>query len=199
MYFSSGYTISLLRLLQFGWVVEGINTQSLSCCKFLEGAHQCQIDIVLMACVLCSLLASFCASETTDSANCPICPLHRIFLVCWDLQGWSSWLVLLVLPGAGWGHCAKVGDFALLSSSARMCKAHTSSDNIQPWQSSTARLLYHHSTDHAAADGVFYGGVVLPAVCSLSRAGLASTVATCCLSPSARLLCQRSKMQISYA
>ena len=48
--------------------------------SFLESAYQYKIDIVPMAGVLCSLLASF-VETATDSASCPTCFLCSRFLV----------------------------------------------------------------------------------------------------------------------
>ena len=40
----------------------------------------------------------------------------------------------------------------------RLSKAHASVDNIEPSQTTTARLLYHHSADYAPARCVFTTG-----------------------------------------
>ena len=130
--------------------------------NFIEGAHPCQSDSVPGAGALFSSwhpsvsyqqcpLASF--GENTDSASGPICSLCLLCsrgIIGWDLQGWSWRLAFVVLPGA---EIEDVG-FAL----PWQCKAHASVNNIEPWESSTARLLYHHIADHVPAGGVLMAG-----------------------------------------
>ena len=184
-----GYKLSYDKVLIFqwhhieiGWVVERINSESvkvqnvlieklknLSC--FLESAHwhQCQSDIVSVAGVLCSLLASL--GETTNLVQSaswspqvkPMMVLEALpvpyainscfysrDIIGWDLQawGWSWHLVLLVLPGAGMWVCWDWGHWWCTVKTARSMPASIIS----------SPELNHHSADHMQAGGNFMVG-----------------------------------------
>ena len=131
--FSSSSTVSTtstLRLIQFVWVVEGINFESAKVqnalvkelksllCPKLSQRCTCQTDEVPVACVF--------VPSCHPSASCPTRFMCCRFLVCWGCK--RSWLLVdIVFQGAGmwdsWVH-------GRLHCSARLCKEHSSIDNM---------------------------------------------------------------------
>ena len=156
-----------LQLLHIktGWVIEGINSVSAKIQtpesrssklnynrNFLEGAHQCQTDIVQSAGIFAPSLASF--DEAIESASGPACgpacslcqyPVPSILLLCSKgnfavtLQDWSWRLILVILPGAWMCLCWDRGHWRC---AALLCTAHTSVIYIEPWLSSSAGWWY---------------------------------------------------------
>ena len=114
--------------------------------SFLEGTHQCQIDIVTVAVVICTLRASFC--ETTviwhcsgslvsfgESTNCG----HT----CHPAAGLRSRYPCVVQETFLAETCKVEADAWFLlrqcrCCSAILCKTHASVENIKPWQCKNA-------------------------------------------------------------
>ena len=128
--------------------------------NFLEDVHQWQTDIVPVAGVIVPsshpLVKPHIVPPGTLQWKKRWCQLHVPFAVdyvssgCsrdffdWDLQGWSWQCLTLsfcsftsLIPGAGMWVCWNSGRWCC---AARLCKAHTSVNNIEPWHSLTARL-----------------------------------------------------------
>ena len=157
------YLYVQLLHIETGWVIKGINSESAKiqtpestssklnhwhALNFLEGAHQCQTDIVQAAGLFAPSLASF--DETISSASGPACSLCQFsvpsipLLSSKDIFCCDSAKLKLTLGSRIFTRCLNVPLLRLRTLALRCptVTAHASVVYIELWLSSTGGWWY---------------------------------------------------------